>query len=227
VRDYRQYCALARALDIVGERWTLLVVRELLDGPHRYAELLAGLPGIATNLLADRLRSLQDSGVVERHRDGRYALTPWGAGLQDAIYALGLWAAPQMLRPLEDDEFRSHWVGHMVMARLGAAGKRPGDVTVEIRCGDEPATLFTTAGRVHLVRGPATPPDVVLDGPPHRIIALILGLIDAASAQARGVSIAGDPRKLARLRPRSPSRGAKDTNTTQAPRAGQQAASDA
>ena len=217
MRAYRQYCALARALDIVGERWTLLIIRELLDGPHRYAELLEGLPGIATNLLAERLRSLEQSGVVERRPGRRYALTPWGESLQDPIYALGRWAAPQMLRPLGDDAYRSHWLGHMVLARFDGVDKKRADVTVEIRCGDEPATLFTSAGRVHLARGQATPPDVILGGPPHAVIALVMGLIDVASAKEHGVSIAGDPRKLERLRPRSPSRGTQDTNTTPGP----------
>ena len=74
MRSYRQYCGLARALDVIGERWSLLIVRELLDGPRRYNELLEGLPGIATNLLTDRLRNLEADGVLRRLDDGRYAL---------------------------------------------------------------------------------------------------------------------------------------------------------
>ena len=89
MRSYGQYCALARALDVIGDRWALLIVRELLDGPRRYNELLAGLPGVATNLLAERLRTLESSGVVESSADGRYALTAWRIGLREPIYALG------------------------------------------------------------------------------------------------------------------------------------------
>ena len=74
MRSYNQYCALARALDVVGERWSLLIVRELLEGPRRFGELLEGLPGIATNLLTERLRSLEEAGVLARRPDGRYAL---------------------------------------------------------------------------------------------------------------------------------------------------------
>ena len=177
-------------------------MRELLDGPHRYAELLDGLPGIATNLLAERLRTLAESGVIERHGDGQYALTAWGDSLREAIYALGRWAAPRMLRPPGDDAFRSHWLGHIVLARFDGTDRRRGKVTVEIRCGEEPATLYTADGRVHLARGPATAPDVVLDGPPDAVIALLIGLTDAASSRTHGVSVAGDPRKLQRLRPR-------------------------
>ncbi len=83
-RSYGQYCGLARALDVVGNRWNLLIVRELLIGPARYRQLQAGLPGIATNLLAERLRELEEAGVIERQLDSdsngvAYALTPpWG-----------------------------------------------------------------------------------------------------------------------------------------------------
>ena len=78
MRSYGQYCTFARGLDVVGDRWVLLIVRELLDGPRRYNELLWGLPGIATNLLADRLRALEGAGVIERPDEHTYALTKWG-----------------------------------------------------------------------------------------------------------------------------------------------------
>ena len=89
-RTYSQYCSLARALDLVGERWTLLLVRDLLGGPRRYGELLEGLPGIGTNLLAARLRELGRLGLVERVRlpEGRgrgYRLTAAGRELEDAL----------------------------------------------------------------------------------------------------------------------------------------------
>ncbi len=200
MRSYRQYCALARALDIVGERWTLLVVRELLDGPRRYAELLDGLPGIASNLLADRLRSLQAAGVAERQADGAYALTPWGRELREPVYALGRWAAPLMPRPPGGDAFRSRWLAHMVLARSRGVRRRRGEVTAEIRCGNEVTTVFTEAGEIRMARGPAIRPDVTLDGPPHAVTGLIMGVLDEATAHALGVSVSGDPRKLDSLR---------------------------
>ena len=92
-RDYGQYCGLARALDVVGDRWNLLIVRQLLIGPARFGELREGLPGIATNLLTDRLRDLESAGVVERRLSDEanaitYALTDWGAQLREPIYAM-------------------------------------------------------------------------------------------------------------------------------------------
>ena len=94
MRTYHQYCGLALALDRVGDRWTLLIVRELLTAPRRWSELEAALPGIATNLLAQRLRDLEADGLVERMAaDGGacYALTADGDALRDAIHALLRW----------------------------------------------------------------------------------------------------------------------------------------
>src|SRR5687768_14679131 len=102
-RSYGQYCGLARALDVVGDRWNLLIVRQLLIGAARYGELLDGLPGLATNLLAERLRDLETAGVVERRLadEGNaiaYALTPWGAELREPVDALIRWSTPLMVR---------------------------------------------------------------------------------------------------------------------------------
>src|SRR3712207_6674695 len=96
-RSYDQFCALAKALDVLGERWTLLVVRELLLGPKRYSDLLEGLPGIGTNLLATRLKTLEANGLVARRRlpapaaSTVYELTDRGRGLEPALYELMRW----------------------------------------------------------------------------------------------------------------------------------------
>ena len=87
MRSYKQNCAVAHALDLVGERWTLLIVRELLIGPRRYGELLDNLDGIGTNLLASRLRTLQSDGLIEKEGQG-YQLTALGRGLESVIWAL-------------------------------------------------------------------------------------------------------------------------------------------
>jgi DNA-binding HxlR family transcriptional regulator len=218
MKSYGQYCGLARALDVVGERWSLLVVRELLEGPRRYNELLAGLPGIATNLLAERLRSLEADGVIQRRDDGRYELTPWGEGLHEAVYALGRWAGPLMARPRGDDHFQPSWFRHMVIARFEGVDPRRGDLTVELRCSDEPLTLISARGRVHLAQGRATAPDVSIAGPPDAAVGLLLGRIDRAEAESRGVTATGDLRKLRRLRPRGERPAAE--GRTPAPREG-------
>jgi DNA-binding HxlR family transcriptional regulator len=114
-RSYHQYCGLARALDVVGDRWNLLIVRQLLMAPARYRELVDGLPGIATNLLADRLRDLETAGVIERRlaEEGNaiaYALTQWGAGLREPIDGLIRWSTPLMTRGPGGDHFRAEWL---------------------------------------------------------------------------------------------------------------------
>src|SRR3954451_6177282 len=118
MRSYSQYCSVARALDVVGDRWTLLVIRELLlRGRLRYTDLRVGLPGIATNLLADRLRELQESGLV-RAEQARppvaatvYELTDRGRELEPVITALGRWGGSLMVAgPDETDSFHSHWL---------------------------------------------------------------------------------------------------------------------
>jgi DNA-binding HxlR family transcriptional regulator len=206
VRSYGQYCALARALDVVGSRWSALVVRELLEGPRRFGELLDGLPGIATNLLADRLRQLQADGVVERRPDGRYQLTRWGAGLRQPLYALARWAAPVvMTRPAAGDSFRAHWLAHPVSVLFEGVDRRRQDMSVELVVGDaEALTLECRAGVVRLLPGRCPAPDLVLSGPPDALLGLVSGYLDPADAEALGVAVAGDPRRLRHLRPRAP-----------------------
>lgn len=105
MRSYRDLCGIARALDIVGERWALLVVRELLFGPKRFADLHRGLPGTSQNVLTQRLRDLEDSGVLTRRRALPpaaglvYELTPRGRDLEPVLLALGRWGSPLRPRP--------------------------------------------------------------------------------------------------------------------------------
>jgi DNA-binding HxlR family transcriptional regulator len=127
-RSYGQYCGLARALDVVGDRWNLLIVRQLLIAPARYRELLDGLPGVATNLLTDRLRDLETAGVVERRLAEEanaimYALTPWGAELREPIEGLIRWSTPLMTRGPGGDRFRADWL--VVALRALLAGTTP------------------------------------------------------------------------------------------------------
>jgi DNA-binding HxlR family transcriptional regulator len=114
-RSYGQYCAIAQALDLVGERWTLLIVRELLLGSLRYADLLRDLPGIGTNLLARRLRDLEHAGIVERRvlprpaRSTVYALTRHGQALEPAIVALGRFGGRLLPERRTSEQFRPRW----------------------------------------------------------------------------------------------------------------------
>ncbi|MFI7639676.1 winged helix-turn-helix transcriptional regulator [Nonomuraea sp. NPDC049400] len=137
-RSYGQYCGLARALDVVGDRWNLLIVRQLLIAPARYRELLDGLGGVATNLLADRLRDLETAGVVERRLadEGNaivYALTPWGAGLREPVESLVRWSTPLMARGPGGDRVQSEWLVVGLGALFaGRAASRPSTVGVAV-----------------------------------------------------------------------------------------------
>lgn len=202
MRSYKQFCGLARALDVVGERWSLLIVRELLGGAKGYNQLLDGLPGIATNLLADRLRTLTYAGVVAHPDDGRYELTDWGYELRDAIYGLGRWAGPLMARPRGDDHFQLSWLHHMVTARFDGHDPERADLTVELCTDGEAFALRSRAGLVRLIEGRVAEPDIILTGPTEPVVALLLGRVDAATATDAGVVTRGPTRKLALLRPR-------------------------
>jgi DNA-binding HxlR family transcriptional regulator len=199
VRSYGHYCSCARGLDVIGDRWVLLIVRELLVGPRRYGELLHGLPGMATNLLSERLRDLEEAGVIERGDGNTYALTTWGEGLREVVYALARWANPLMKRPLGDGEFRSQWLAHPIHVLYEGVDRRRPRLTIEVDTSDEPMTIESANGRVRVVPGRPVSPDIVLTGPPDGIIGLLAGIKDRAST--RKVAVKGDVRTLARLRP--------------------------
>lgn len=135
MRSYGQHCALARALDHVGDRWTLLIVRELLVGPRRWTELRDGLPGIATNLLASRLRGLELDGLItttDADADGSsYTLTTAGQELAEPVAALVRWGARYMGPRPGTDAFRPHWLVVTLRSLLGPDPGRPWNLVVE------------------------------------------------------------------------------------------------
>ncbi|AHC27710.2 MULTISPECIES: winged helix-turn-helix transcriptional regulator [Mycobacteriaceae] len=197
MRRYGQYCGLARSLEIVGDRWNLLIVRQLLIAPARYRDLVAGLPGIATNLLADRLRELESAGVVERRLgDGstvEYALTPWGAELREPIEGLIRWSTPLMVRGPEGDTFRHEWLTLAIPALLSARAKVR--ATVSIGLAGEDMALQLNASRTGFTVG--TPDGRELAGTLHAAPEYILGLAAGAltidDARALGlIEIDGD-----------------------------------
>ncbi len=192
MRSYSQYCALAKALDVIGDRWSLLIVRELLVRSSRYSELQDGLTGIATNLLAERLRQLEGADVIHRDADGRYELTEWGRGLATPVHELVRWAAPLMLVGQGTDAFRARWLElPLELMFAGTDPERP-DIEIELRTAGEVLTVESAAGRVEIRGGPASSPDVVVSGSPELIVGLFSGALDPEVASTQGVSILGD-----------------------------------
>ena len=200
MRSYDQYCALAKALDVVGDRWTLLIVRELLVRPCRYSELQDGLTGIATNLLAERLRQLEAEGVIGRDGDGRYQLTDWGRKLETPVRELVRWAAPLMLAGQGTNSFRARWLELPLQLMFGGIDPGRPKIQIEVRTADEVLTVASTAGRVEVRTGPTPSPDVVVTGRPELIIGLLSGALDKDVAVSQGVSILGDFAQVERLR---------------------------
>lgn len=166
-RAYDQYCPIAHALDLVGERWALLVVRELMRGPRRYTDLAEAL-GIGTNILAARLRDLEASGIVTKRTlpppaaSRVYELTDYGRELKSAIRELALWGARSLGPPSEQDELFPGWLENAVESVLVPVAP-PG--RFEFRVGGEVASLVDGAAR----HGPVDDPDVIVAGDPEGI----------------------------------------------------------
>lgn len=199
MRSYDEYCSVAKALDLVGDRWTLLIVRELsLRGPSRYTDLRNGLPGVATNLLADRLRELESAGLVAREEapppvaTTLFRLTERGAGLKPVLDELMRWGLPLMAEQQETDVVRSHWLAGAIEVMLGDRHPEGAPATLELRLGDEPITVAAREGEMKVTLGATSDPDAALAGPARPIMGLLLGHLDRAGAEAMGVTFEGD-----------------------------------
>ena len=168
-KTYDQYCGVARALDVVGERWTLLVVRELSSGPKRYTDLLSGIPGIATDMLAARLKTLEEHEVVVRRvlpppaASTVYELTELGQRLEPVLRELGKFGL-EILGKRKNESFRIHWLALPVrtMFRPERAGGPP--LVVQFESGGEGFHATMGRGRIETANGLHDAPDVVFAG---------------------------------------------------------------
>ncbi|HNP57093.1 MAG TPA: helix-turn-helix domain-containing protein [Gordonia sp. (in: high G+C Gram-positive bacteria)] len=180
MKEYGQFCGLARSLDVVGDRWSLLIVRQLLVGPARYGQLQAGLPGIATNLLANRLRDLEASGVLEKRVGSggvEYALTEWGAGLREPIEALVRWSTPLMIPGPGDDEFQVDWLVVALPALLAGRRTPTRSATVGLRIDDETVLVSATRKGFEVLKPDGRDVDGVVVGEAHPLLGLAAGLL--------------------------------------------------
>jgi DNA-binding HxlR family transcriptional regulator len=207
MRSYGEYCAIAKSLDVVGDRWTLLIVRELsLRGPSRYTDLRNGLPGIASNLLAERLRELEHAGVIAREEapppiaTTLFRLTPRGEQLTPVLAGLFHWGIPLMREAKAGDSVRSHWLAGALETVLVDRDPDAPAVTLQLQTGDQPIAIEARNGVIHTRLGAADSPDLTLTGPPNPIMGLLLGLLDLADTKAKGVDHRGDPAVLDRIR---------------------------
>lgn len=207
MRSYGQYCSVARALDAIGDRWTLLVVREfLLQGGCRYTDLLTGLPGISTNLLGDRLRQLEANGLVRREAAPPpvaatlYHLTDAGRELEAVVRALGRFGARYMAEFSGDEEFRSHWLAFPVSELLEDTDPSGSPVVIEIRSGDRPAFIELDNGEMRTTLTAPRPPDLVLTGAAPLVLGVLTGQLQVQEARQLGLETEGSTAPLQRLR---------------------------
>jgi DNA-binding HxlR family transcriptional regulator len=197
-RTYEDACAAAHGLDLVGERWALLVVRELVLGPKRFTDLRAGLPGISPNVLTQRLEELERASVLQRRKlpppaaTWVYELTEWGRELEPVIMALGRWAARsphmEMGKPISVDalilSFRT------MFDPAAATGFK---AEIEIRLGEDRFVARIAAGGMSLDRGTAIQPDAVVESDPNTLAAAVYGGQKLPELQRAGLlRIGGD-----------------------------------
>lgn len=190
-RCYGRYCPVSHALDLVGERWALLIVTELMHGPQRYSDLAETL-GVGTNILAARLRELEAGGIVSKRRlpppaaSQVYELTEYGAQLKPVLHELAHWGARSLGPPGPEADLFAGWLENAI--RIGLAAP-PADGRFEFRIGDEVASLAD--GEV--VPGGIDDPDVVIEGEPAGFFHLLV------EGDASGLTFTGDGAAVERL----------------------------
>jgi DNA-binding HxlR family transcriptional regulator len=190
VKRYHQYCPVAHALDLIGDRWALLIVRELMVGQRRYTDLADALPGIGTNILAGRLRHLEGAGVIRRTKLPPpaavtvYELTAEGRALDDVLRSLAQWGSRTMGAP----EVGDCWSAYAVHMRFRPEAAVDGRYEVRF-VGGEVFSLEVRDGALIAIRGEANDPTLVVEAEPARFHALIEGIDTVETALGQGVRI--------------------------------------
>jgi len=189
-RSYKQYCGIARALDVIGERWAVLVIRELVFGPKRFTDLRHGLPGIATNVLSQRLRQLERDGVVARRRlpppaaSQVYELTEYGQELVPIMLALGRWGARTMGARLPEQTLRPEWFVVALKAFYQPQAAEDLSATIGLDLGGTQFTLSLDRGQLAIVPGANGSADLTIAADPETLVAFLAG--ETGDVQAEG-----------------------------------------
>ncbi len=198
-RSYNQYCAVARAMDIVGERWTLLIVRELLPGPKRFKDLLEGLPGIGTNLLTARLKDLEGHGIVRRTTlpppaaSRVYELTGLGRSLEPAVMGLARWGLEFLGASREEEDRQPAWAMVAVKSAIKVEAIAEARESYEFRVDDEVFHVRIEDGEAEARQGPAADPALVVRSDTRTLLAVVAGREEPATAVASGaIGMEGD-----------------------------------
>ncbi|MGH7429448.1 MAG: winged helix-turn-helix transcriptional regulator [Candidatus Methylomirabilaceae bacterium] len=205
-RDYEQRCGLARGLDVLGERWTLLIVRELLFGPKRFTDLLEGLPGVPPSLLSARLKEMQTTGIVSKRvlpppaASTVYELTAVGKELERILLALARWGAQFGRPPRQSDAARPEWTAFALRSLFRPEAAAGVDVTCELRLPDVTFRLTVNDGVLTIDTGSDSSPDLVIIGDLVTIMSALMGRLPTREAVRRGdLKIQGDRKVLDRF----------------------------
>jgi DNA-binding HxlR family transcriptional regulator len=200
-RTFRDGCAAAHALDLVGERWALLVVRELLLGPKRFTDLRAGIPDVSANLLSQRLRGLEQAGIVVRRRlpppagSRIYELTEWGYELEPVVIALGRWGSRSPAHP-RDGDLSPDALALALKADFDPPAAGDLDATFELRLGEHRFRLAVAGGRFDIARGAAGAPDATIETDTRALSGV---LFNGVPLEAADVRIDGDAEAVRRM----------------------------
>jgi DNA-binding HxlR family transcriptional regulator len=203
-RTYDQYCPVARALEFLGERWTLLVVRELMLGPRRFTDLMDDLPGISTNVLASRLKDLEDSGMVHKRvlpppaGSTVYELTESSAGLAPVLVSMADWGMSLLDPPRKSETVPPRSI--VLALSVTAAPVNDADGVFEVHVDDDVFELRVEGGHVAPRQGPANEPGAVITTPARTLAAIALGAEGLDRSTSPGViTVEGDRAGARRL----------------------------
>jgi DNA-binding HxlR family transcriptional regulator len=204
-RAYGQYCGFVRALELVGERWALLIIRDLLVAPRRYTDLRQGFPRIPTNILSARLKELEQAGIIQRRVLPRpsgavvYELTNYGLELEDVIINLGRWGARSLGAPAPGDIVTPSSLVMAMRTTFCPTAAKDDDVTYELRIGPAVINIRIEKGRLRVAEGPLAGADLTIETGPQ-LKSIMTGELTPDDAIKTGtVRLTGDQRLLARF----------------------------
>lgn len=205
-RSYDEYCGLAVALDLLGERWTLLIIRDLLMGPKRFTDLLVGLPGIGTGLLTQRLRELEDAGVIEKAAlpppaaSTVYQLTSDGESLRSPLLGLTRFGLRRLGTPTEGQTANVNLLAFAMAARFNPSNSPAADGTYQLCIDGSTFKLAIDNGTINIQAGPTHQPQAVISTDMATLIAINNGTTTLAEAlTSRVLTVDGDPTAIAAL----------------------------
>jgi DNA-binding HxlR family transcriptional regulator len=205
VKRYGQFCSVARALDRLGDRWAMLVVRELLLGPKRYTDLLDGLPGVGTNVLAVRLRELEKAGIIAREKlpppasSTVYVLTDDGVALRPVVDELARWGLRLLDQPQRGEALRTGWLVYSLAVSTPPTGMSEHS-QLELRVDGQPHTLTVRDGRFEAHQGAAPNPLAVIEAPLGALFRLARGKAARSELERDGqISVEKDSRAARRF----------------------------